>query len=151
MACTPKTLCLETRLYTGAPRVVGDFYNNIYVHGKVTKFGGGFQIYHPFDPANKYLSHSFVESEDMKNIYDGVVTLDSNGKAEVKLPEWFGEVNKDFRYQLKVIGESGPNPFIEEEISNNQSKIDGEKHRMKVCWQVTGIRKDPWAMLTVSR
>jgi hypothetical protein len=56
------------KAYIGAQSVAGDFYNNIYVHGKVTKFGGGFQIDHPFDPANKYLSHSFVESEDMKNI-----------------------------------------------------------------------------------
>ncbi|MBV9178301.1 MAG: hypothetical protein JO297_14830, partial [Nitrososphaeraceae archaeon] len=129
----------------GAPSVAGDFYDDIHVNGKVTKHGGGFQIDHPIDPANKYLSHSFVESEDMKNIYDGVVTLDSNGKAEVKLLEWFGEVNKDFRYQLTAIGASWPNLYIEEEISNNHFKIAGGNHGMKVSWQVTGIRKDPWA------
>jgi hypothetical protein len=55
------------------------------------------------------------------------------------------QVNKDFRYQLTAIGASGPNLFIEEEISNNDFKIAGEKHRMKISWQVTGIRKDPWA------
>lgn len=131
--------------YLGAPSVAGDFYNDIYVHGKVTKFGGGFQIDHPLDPANKYFSHSFVESEDMKNIYDGVVTLDRNGNAEVKFPKWFEEVNNDFRYQLTAVGAPGPNLYIEEEISNNSFKIAGGKHGMKVSWQVTGIRKDPWA------
>ena len=40
-----------------------------------------FKIDHPLDPANKYLYHSFVESPDMKNIYDGVVVVDSNGEA----------------------------------------------------------------------
>jgi hypothetical protein len=140
------------RAYLGAPSVAGDFYDDIYVHGKVTTEVGVFKIDHPLDPANKYLSHSFVNSPDMKNIYDGIVTLDANGKAEVKLPEWFGEVNKDFRYQLTAIGASGPNLYIEEEISNNHFfKIAGGKHEMKVSWQVTGIRKDPWANATVSR
>ena len=47
-----------------------------------------------------YLSHSFVESTDMKNIYDDVVIMDKKGKAEVNLLEWLGALNKDFRYQL---------------------------------------------------
>ena len=50
--------------------------------------------------ANKYLSHSFVESPDMKNVYDGMVTLDNKGEAEIDLPDWFGALNKDYRYQL---------------------------------------------------
>jgi hypothetical protein len=36
---------------------------------------------HPLDPKNKFLSHSFVESPDMKNIYDGTITLDEHGEA----------------------------------------------------------------------
>jgi len=43
--------------------------------------GGSFKIDHPLDPANKFLYHSFVESPDMKNVYDGVVTLDAKGEA----------------------------------------------------------------------
>ena len=38
------------------------------------------------DPENKYLSHSFVESPDMKNIYDGVVSLDTNAKRSSRCP-----------------------------------------------------------------
>ena len=59
------------------------------------------------------------------------MTLDSDGEAEVNLPEWFGEV-KDFRYQLTAIGASGPNQYIEEEISNNHFKIAGGKHEIEL-------------------
>jgi hypothetical protein len=133
------------------------------ITGNLEKAGGSFKIDHPLDPANKYLSHSFVESPDMKNVYDGVVVLDRKGKAEIELPNWFGMLNKDFRYQLTAIGAPGPNLYIAEEISeatttsnygskssnknNNKShfKIAGGTSAMKVSWQVTGIRKDPWA------
>jgi hypothetical protein len=119
---------------------------NVRITGYLQKAGGGFKIDHPLDPANKYLSHSFVESPDMKNVYDGVVALDDNGEAEIELPDWFSALNKDFRY--------GPNLYIAEEISdaatnysddNNHFKIAGGASGMKVSWQVTGIRKDPWA------
>ena len=53
----------------------------------------------------------------MKNVYDGVVVLDRKGKAEIDLPDWFGALNKDFRYQLTAIGAPGPNLYIAEEIS----------------------------------
>jgi hypothetical protein len=49
------------------------------VNGQLIKRAGSFKIDHPLDPANKYLCHSFVESPDMKNVYDGVVVLDRKG------------------------------------------------------------------------
>ena len=49
---------------------------NVDVIGTLSKGGGSFKIDHPLDPANKYLYHSFVESPDMKNMYDGNVTTD---------------------------------------------------------------------------
>jgi hypothetical protein len=43
------------------------------------KPGGSFKIDHPLDPANKYLYHSFVESPDMMNIYNGNTVTDVSG------------------------------------------------------------------------
>jgi hypothetical protein len=122
----------------------GYFNGNVWVGGTLSKSSGAFKIDHPLNPANKYLYHSFVESPDMKNIYDGVVELDQYGEAIVMLPEWFGPLNRDFRYQLTCIGGYAP-VFIAEEIINNQFKISGGSSGLKVSWQVTGIRQDKWA------
>src|SRR5262249_4097207 len=86
----------------------GYFQGRVNVAGNLSKSGGSFKIDHPLDPANKYLYHSFVESPDMKNIYDGVVTLDDKGGATITLPDWFEALNKDFRYQLTCIGGYAP-------------------------------------------
>jgi hypothetical protein len=124
--------------------LAGYFQGDVNVTGNLSKGGGSFKIDHPLDPANKYLYHSFVESPDMMNIYNGNVVLDANGEAVVGLPDWFGALNRDFRYQLTCIGGFAP-VYIAEEISNNQFKIAGGKSGMKVSWQVTGIRQDAWA------
>ena len=122
----------------------GHFDGNVFVNGNLSKNGGSFKIDHPLDPSNQYLYHSFVESPDMKNIYDGVVALDASGEAVITLPEWFGALNRDFRYQLTCVGGFAP-VYVAEEITNNQFKISGGRAGLKVSWQVTGIRQDAWA------
>jgi hypothetical protein len=124
--------------------LAGYFSGDVTVTGNLSKGGGSFKIDHPLDPANKYLYHSFVESPDMKNIYDGVATLDVNGEAVIQMPEWFGVLNRDFRYQLTCIGAFAP-VFVAEELAHNQFKIGGGRVGMMVSWQVTGIRQDAWA------
>jgi hypothetical protein len=91
----------------------------------ITKGGGGFKIDHPLDPTNKHLWHSFVESPDMKNIYDGVTILDERGEAVVELPDWFEALNRDFRYQLTAICGAAPNLHIAEEVAGNRFRIAG--------------------------
>ncbi len=73
--------------------------------------------------ARKYLAHSFVESPDMKNVYDGNVVLDAVGQAVVELPDYFDALNRDFRYQLTAIGAPGPNLYISEKISGINSGL----------------------------
>lgn len=123
----------------------GEFQGNVAIFGNLSKSGGSFLIDHPLDPENKYLLHSFVESPDMMNVYNGNVTLDANGEATVALPEYFGALNIDYRYQLTPIGAPGPNLYIAEEIRANQFKIAGGTPGGKVSWQVTGIRNDAYA------
>lgn len=122
----------------------GRFAGNVHITGNLSKGSGTFKIDHPLDPKNKYLNHSFVESPDMMNIYNGNVILDPQGEAIVSLPEWFGSLNKEFRYQLTCIG-GFSQVYISEEVSNNQFKIAGGKPGLKISWQVTGVRQDPYA------
>jgi hypothetical protein len=112
--------------------------------GNLTKGGGSFKIDHPLDPENKYLYHSFVESPDMMNIYNGTVTTDSNGNAAVTLPEWFEALNQDFRYQLTVIA-TFAQAIVSREIKDNRFFVKTSKPNVKVCWQVTGVRHDAYA------
>ncbi|MFC5178220.1 hypothetical protein [Nocardioides taihuensis] len=118
---------------------------NAAVQGTLYKSAGSFRIDHPLDPEHKYLSHSFVESPDMMNVYNGVVVLDGSGEAEVTLPDYFGVLNRDYRYQLTAIGAPGPRLHVKSEIEDNRFVIAGGKPGAKVSWQVTGIRQDDYA------
>jgi hypothetical protein len=121
-----------------------DAAGNAYVTGNLVKGGGSFKIDDPIDPANKYLSHSFVESPDMKNIYDGNVTTDAKGYATVTMPDWFEALNRDFRYQLTTIN-SFSRATVASELKNGKFRIRTTQPHVKVSWQVTGIRQDAWA------
>ncbi len=122
----------------------GYFDGDVHVAGTLSKSFGTFKIDHPLDPENKYLYHSFVESPDVMNLYNGITVLDAEGKAAVELPDYFEALNRDFRYQLTPIGAPGPNLYIAEEVINNSFRIAGGKPGMKVSWTVTGVRQDAY-------
>ena len=132
-------------VYLATPALAGDFYGGVWVHGTLTKSAGTFKIDHPLDPANKYLSHSFVESPDMKNVYDGLATLDARGEAWVELPGYFDALNRDFRYQLTALDQPAPSLFVASRITANRFRIAGGAPGQQVSWQVTGTRKDAYA------
>jgi hypothetical protein len=122
-----------------------DLSGNAHFNGNLTVSGiKAFKIDHPLDPVHKYLLHSVVESSDIKNMYDGIVTLDEHGEAEVRLPDWFQALNQDFRYQLTCIGGAGP-VYVAQEIQDNRFRVAGGRSGLRVSWQVTGIRHDPSA------
>ncbi len=133
-----------TTVFTVDASGTGFFAGNLNVTGKLTKGSGSFKIDHPLDPANKYLSHSFVESPDMMNVYNGNITTDRRGLATVNLPGYFESLNGDFRYQLTVIGQFAQ-AIVKREIANNRFTIKTNKPLVKVSWQVTGIRHDAYA------
>ncbi len=120
------------------------FDGDVYVNGNLSKSGGSFKIDDPVDPEDKYLYHSFVESPDMMNIYNGNVITDGSGRAIITLPNYFESLNSDFRYELTTIG-SPARAWISTEVANNQFTIQTEQGNVKVSWQVTGIRQDAWA------
>jgi hypothetical protein len=122
----------------------GYFNGRVHIQGTLSKSSGSFKIDHPLDPEHKFLYHSFVESPDMKNIYDGTVVVGDDGSATVTMPEWFEALNMDFRYQLTCIGAHAP-VYVSSEMSHNTFTIAGGKPGMKVSWQVTGTRHDAYA------
>jgi hypothetical protein len=122
----------------------GYFGGDVNVTGNLSKGGGSFKIDHPLDPANKYLYHSFVESPDMMNIYNGNVTTDAQGLAVIRMPAWFDALNGDFRYQLTVMGQFAQ-AIVAEKMAGSQFTIKTDKPNVEVSWQVTGIRHDAWA------
>jgi len=129
---------------SGTGAYAGYFSGNVQITGSISKGSGTFKIDHPTDPENKYLYHSFVESPDMMNIYNGNTVTDANGLATVILPDYFDALNKDFRYQLTTIGQPAQ-AYILSEISGNQFVIKTDKPNVKISWQVTGVRQDKYA------
>jgi hypothetical protein len=135
---------------TNAPVAELDVRGDAAISGTLSKAAGSFRIDHPLDPANKYLYHSFVESPDMMNIYNGIVTTDPSGYATVTLPDWFGALNRDYRYQLTIIDEADTSDpalwaKIVRKVRNNRFTIRTSRPGLEVSWQVTGIRQDAFA------
>lgn len=112
--------------------------------GTIQKGSGAFVIDHPLDPLNKLLFHSFVESPDVKNIYDGIATLNGNGEATIELPWYYTELNERSRFLVTPIGEPMPHLYLKRGVWANEFKIAGGAPNGEVSWQVTGIRHDPF-------
>lgn len=96
---------------------------------------------HPLDPDNKYLYHAAIEAPEQFNVYCGNVTTDASGQAIVKLPDYFEAINRDYRYQLTVIG-GFAQAIVASKVQKNQFSIRTDKPNVEVSWQVTGIRND---------
>src|SRR5262249_12360648 len=79
---------LTPAVFTSSISMSPSTADQLRVPGNMSKGAGSFRIDHPLDPANEYLYHSFVESPDMMNIYNGSVTTDKNGVATVTLPDY---------------------------------------------------------------
>ncbi len=102
-----------------------------------------FRIDHPLDPANQYLQHAAIESSEVLNLYTGNAVLDEKGEAVIELPAWFAAINRDFRYQLTPVGGFAP-LYVASEVRDNHFTIAGGTPGLKVSWEVTALRSDPY-------
>lgn len=109
-----------------------------------------FLIDHPLDPANKYLEHSSVESDERMDLYRGLVVTDARGYATVSVPDWFDALNENIMYQLTVIDTSDSADFtlvkVVRELSGGSFKIRSSTPNTKVSWQISGRRHDATAL-----
>ena len=122
------------------------FAGNLAITGALSKGSGTFVIDHPLDPKNKLLYHSFVESPDVKNVYNGIAILDANGEVIIKLPDYFDALNTKVRYQFFPLDQAMPDLHIKAEEKDNKFTIGGGVAGGKVSWQITGIRHDPYIL-----
>jgi hypothetical protein len=116
----------------------------VYSNGDFTATGTkAFTIDHPQDPENKYLKHFSIESDEVLNMYRGVVTVGSNGEATIELPDYFESINTNFSYHLTPIG-AYAQLFVKEKITGNQFVIAGGQSGMEVSWTVYAERNDAY-------
>lgn len=105
-----------------------------------------FRIDHPNDPENKYLLHYSAESPMPQNFYVGNVVTDSKGYAWVQLPEYFQEINANFKYQLTVVDDDDSNAFVMAKVSKkirgNRFQIRTNAPHIEVSWEVKADRND---------
>lgn len=130
----------------GEDRYLGTIAGAFGVFSNGTLGGSGtkaFQIDHPDDPANKYLRHFSMESDEVLNYYRGNATFDANGEAVVELPDYFDGINRNFSYQLTPVGAYMP-LFIKEKVQGNQFVIAGGTAGMEVSWGLVAERNDPY-------
>jgi hypothetical protein len=123
------------------------FFRGLLYAKSATSSVKSFLIDHPLDPANKYLEHSSVESDQRMDVYRGIVTTDSTGHATVTLPNWFSALNTDIQYVLTVIDTTDSDSFV---LAKIVKKYDGKSFRIRtsapnveVHWQANGRRHDP--------
>ena len=123
-----------------------DITDDLSIGGTANANVKAFKIDHPLDPENKFLYHTSIESPEMGNVYYGQVET-KNGKAIVKMPEWFHALNGidkyEFNYQLTSIGKKAI-CWISKELENFEFEISSDVD-CKVSWQVSAIRHDKFA------
>lgn len=104
-----------------------------------------FLIDHPLDPANKFLEHSSIESNERMNLYRGQIVTDAKGFATINVPDWFSALNENIQAQLTVVDDS--EEFIIAKVvrqnPDGSFRIRTSQAGIQVNWMLSGVRKDP--------
>ena len=114
-----------------------------------------FQIDHPHDPTNKYLTHYCTESPSPQNSYSGNVVTDARGYAWVVLPDYFEDINTNFKYQLTVVDDGDSAGFVMAKVSRairgNQFQVRTNEPRATVSWRIEADRNDRYVQANPQR
>ncbi len=134
---------------TGGTGIYGLYCaGNMGVSGTINPSAVVVKIDHPQAPERKWLSQSLISSGEALNMQSGTVTLDANGQATVLLPGYFAALTggSELRYQLTAVGGAAPSLHVAQEVTGNQFRIAGGMPGLKVSWQVSGVRRDDYAL-----
>jgi hypothetical protein len=131
-------------LYAQGASYAARFNGALATDSNLSSLASSYRIDDPLNPDAATLSHATVSSAQRMNLYDGIAVTDSNGIAVVTMPKYFELLNRDFQYQLTVMGQFS-RAIVATRIANGAFTIRTEKPNVKVSWQVTGIRQDAWA------
>jgi hypothetical protein len=100
----------------------GRFNGDVAIIGNLTKSSGAFKIDHPMYPDTKYLNHSFLESPDMKNVYDGT-----------EIP-WMTWARHGLSYPRIL------SPLIKISATSSPASVDSPKSILQRRFKTTGSR-----------
>ncbi|MFN8475964.1 MAG: hypothetical protein U0822_27565 [Anaerolineae bacterium] len=122
----------------------GYFSGNVQATGSIIGSLAAAKVDDPTAPTERYLNQAAVMGSEMLSVYSGNVTTDAKGDGIVKMPAYVEALNKDFRYQLTTIGQPAQ-AYVAKELKDGEFVIHTDKPFVKVSWQVSGARNDPYA------
>lgn len=121
----------------------GYFNGNVRINGNLSKTSGSFLIDHPLDPLDKTLRHNFVESPENLCLYRGKITLDTQGQAVVKMPDYFAALTKENEATVTITPIGKPfNVGYDWNSNLTEFVVYGEPNR-SVSYIVLADRDDP--------
>jgi hypothetical protein len=133
-----------TALFAWGGPTAASFIGDVSISGTLSASSKQFKMDHPLTPEDRTLTHASVESSERAVVYSGNVECDADGNATVALPEWVEALAGDFRYQLTCVGAQS-DVYVAQEVRDSAFSIAGGSAGLRVSWQVTGVRHDPWA------
>ncbi|MFN8498527.1 MAG: hypothetical protein U0641_11790 [Anaerolineae bacterium] len=122
----------------------GFFSGNVQATGSIIGSLAATKLDDPTAPTQRYLNQAAVTSGEMLTMVNGNVVTDANGDAVVKVPAYVEALSKDFRYQLTTIGQPAQ-AYVAKELKDGEFVIHTDRPSVKVSWQVSGARNDPYA------
>lgn len=107
-----------------------------------------FRIDHPKAPLEKFLFHYCSEGPEPMNAYSGTITTDAKGYANVELPDYYADINKNERIQLTIVDEDDSETFAQAKViglvMDGSFRIRTSAPGVKVFWRLEAVRNDAW-------
>jgi hypothetical protein len=130
--------------YTGGTGYAGYFTGKVNITGAMSAGSKSFLIDHPLDPLNKTLRHNCVESPENLCLYRGKVMLDGEGKATVKMPDYFTALTKasEATVNLTPVGKKWFGTSCEWNSTYTEFSVYGDPNK-EVYYTVLADRNDP--------